>query len=428
MNILHVSPVYYPSVGGHALHMKEISEGLARLGENVTVFTSRAFYEHELRFRDDSFAPLCAEQRLNGVLIRRFDPHYLRHQLMFESLDKVRGAHWVKEHVFGPEVLDSLRLGPNIPQMVDRIVETDCDLVVSLNAFYANTFFCLEAKQRKSFPLIVIPSLLMPSDLSESSSAPVLQRTFKEAQGLLALTDLEKRILVEKGCPEDKVITVGLGAHPEDFANGDGQRFRRRHGLTDQPVALFLGRRCRGKGCLNILEAMKDVWTRVPEARLVLAGFQEEGYQPLEQSLIDSLSPAQRGKVIRIDEFEQQEKADIYAACDVYVMPSEVDSFGLVYIEAWAAKRPVIACRGLAPASFMTEGKDSLLAGFGDIPELARAMTDLLRDRKKARRLGSNGYDKFMEKFTWTVICRKLQAEYGKVIERFHKEHQHHHG
>ena len=69
MRILHVGPLYYPSVGGNQQHLQILSEKLASLQENVTVFTSDATELHQLTTWDPEQRALKSQETLGGVLV-----------------------------------------------------------------------------------------------------------------------------------------------------------------------------------------------------------------------------------------------------------------------------------------------------------------------------------------------------------------------
>ena len=70
MRILHVAPMYFPALGGAELHLKEISEGLAARGHQVTVFTANACNSWHLA--DGVSAELPPFEVVNGVTVLDF--------------------------------------------------------------------------------------------------------------------------------------------------------------------------------------------------------------------------------------------------------------------------------------------------------------------------------------------------------------------
>jgi glycosyltransferase involved in cell wall biosynthesis len=90
-------------------------------------------------------------------------------------------------------------------------------------------------------------------------------------------------------------------------------------GLGDRPLGLFVGRRQRYKGYNALREAMTAFVRTVPDACLVSVG---PATQPASPALPE-------GSHVDLGTCDEQEKADGLAACDVFCMPSEGESFGI---------------------------------------------------------------------------------------------------
>ena len=75
-----------------------------------------------------------------------------------------------------------------------------------------------------------------------------------------------------------------------------------------------------------------------------------------------------------------QIKQDLLAATDIFVLPSRIDSFGIVFLEAWAYGKPVIGGNAGGIPDVIAHGHDGLLVDYGDVDGLADAMRTLLLD------------------------------------------------
>lgn len=96
-----------------------------------------------------------------------------------------------------------------------------------------------------------------------------------------------------------------------------------------------------------------------------------------------------------------------YELCDVFVLFSESESFGMVIPEAWHHGRPVIVNRHCRPAaSLVEEGKDGLLAG--SVEELAAALEGLLANEPRRRDMGAKGQEKARKHYTKGAAAARL--------------------
>jgi glycosyltransferase involved in cell wall biosynthesis len=111
-----------------------------------------------------------------------------------------------------------------------------------------------------------------------------------------------------------------------------------------------------------------------------------------------------------------QLKQDMLAATDVFAMPSRVDSFGIVYLEAWAYGVPVIGCQAGGVPDVIDDGQDGLLIPFGDQQALAAAIDALLADPDRRRAMGQRGRAKVEANYTWEQIYQKLRAIYQELV------------
>ncbi len=182
-----------------------------------------------------------------------------------------------------------------------------------------------------------------------------------------------------------------------------------------------MGRKVIGKGIFTLIEAMVIVWQQIPEARLVLAGA-DTSDNDLVKKKIHSLDIEEKRKIIQINNFPEEEKSDIFASCDILVLPSNVESFGITYLEAWFYQKPVVGCKNTAPSTLIDDGKDGLLVEYGNKEELASKILMLLNNREMRMRLGEKGRRKVLRNYTWDIIAKKIRKKYYKLVNYEKKE------
>jgi glycosyltransferase involved in cell wall biosynthesis len=96
-------------------------------------------------------------------------------------------------------------------------------------------------------------------------------------------------------------------------------------------------------------------------------------------------------------------------------MPSRTDSFGIVFLEAWANGLPVVAAAAGGVPEVVRDGETGLLVPFGDLDRLSRALATLLSDPVLARSLGAAGRAMVESGYTWddrfaTLLARTREA------------------
>ena len=104
------------------------------------------------------------------------------------------------------------------------------------------------------------------------------------------------------------------------------------------------------------------------------------------------------------------EKLECYARCDVFALPSDYESFGLVLLEAGAFRKPVVATEVGGVREAIEHGVSGLIVEPGDNKALADAIIRLLGDPDEARRMGESGRYRVATQLTWNHSAEKLLA------------------
>ena len=98
-----------------------------------------------------------------------------------------------------------------------------------------------------------------------------------------------------------------------------------------------------------------------------------------------------------------------YAACDVFVLPGGKEGFGIVYLEAMAEGKPVVAARAGGVPDVVLDGETGLLVPYGDVNALSVSLLLLLDDRQLRARLGAAGRDRVRTRFSLERFMRDLE-------------------
>jgi len=269
-------------------------------------------------------------------------------------------------------------------------------------------FAAASAARYWKIPFVVQPTC-HPHHVGDS---PLDLRLFAKADRLLAHTEYEANYLRQKSfcCPID---VVGNGI--EDRADGNAERFRSRFGVTG-PLVLFIGRKDRQKGYFLLLDAFKILRCERPDTILVCMGPTDSTAQRQEiEGLID------------LDFTSEELKHDALAACTCLCVPSEAESFGLVYMEAGRYCKPPMGRKVPVLEELLGDGVAAVLVGVPDearnkavlSPEaLASALLRLISDFQECRRIGENCH-RVSERFLWPRVVKRFEASYCQAVEIF---------
>ena len=172
----------------------------------------------------------------------------------------------------------------------------------------------------------------------------------------------------------------------------------------DKHVLLTVSRLMEYKGIQRVIEAMPRVLTKVPDARYVVVG---DGDYREELVSLAKASPA-RDSITFTGAVTESEKFTHYNRCSVFVMPSEQEGFGIVFLEANAFGKPVIGGDVMGVPEAITDSETGLLVDPHDVHAIADAVIRLLQNPDEARRLGENGRRRVESEFTWRVSAQKF--------------------
>ena len=103
-----------------------------------------------------------------------------------------------------------------------------------------------------------------------------------------------------------------------------------------------------------------------------------------------------------------------YRACDVFVMPSAGEGFGIVYLEAMSHGKPVVAARSGAAPEVVLDGITGRLVAYGSKEQLADVLMELCLDPKQRHRLGSAGHRRLHDNFTF----KHFKATFDNILVR----------
>lgn len=413
MRLAIISQAYYPFRGGSERVAQQLAERLAARGHTVQVFTSTV--EQELGFSDSRVARLPAGRaEVNGIPVIRF-----AHNIALQRLcTKLAPFNSNFPNTYQYDFFDALRRGPAMLGVAHAIAAWRPELIVALPASSSVLAYALWARRltRGQAAVATVPCF---HSSEHNSNHPATLSRLAQADGLAVYTQHEKLELVAQGVPAEHVTITGLGLDPTLPADTaiPARAFRERYGIGQAPIIAFVGRKQRYKGTWFLLEAMRQVWPRFPQAYLVLAGRRTSESLEMARKLTDLAAQA-KSKTIWLDDFSEEDKAGLYSAADIIALPSIIDSFGVVYLEGWLYKKPVIGCRLGSTSTIIADKSDGLLVTFEDQQELAQAISDLLAYPELRTEMGEAGYRKLLASYTWDIVLDRYEQTFQDAITR----------
>ena len=408
MRIVNVIQRYPPAIGGSETWCQEVCRQLARQGHQVEVLTMNINQEEEY-WREPR--PEDATLRMGrlmvdeGVVVRRYarslPVHSLYHVVLTRLLDRMLGLYAVGPH--------SIEL---YAKMTERIRTADMVLLHTLP--FPHNFLAYFAARRLNKRVAIAPHFHPHHPDYERRSLFWLLRN---VDLVLADTEYERRVLCDRGVRAERIEVVGTGVHPEEYRPREWDRFKRQlaesHGIgPDDMIVTFVGRKIEAKGVGVLMDAVQQIGGDVP-MKVFLAG---PGFDWFHEKY-NALPPETRQWIVDLGVLAHQDKVNLLHCSDLLVLPSAFESFGLVFLEAWACGVPVVGTTAGAMPEVI--GPHGFVSQTGDAADLAAILQNALRDRAALRVMGRAGKNKVLEQHTWKAVGRRVDA--GLRRARGHK-------
>jgi glycosyltransferase involved in cell wall biosynthesis len=196
-------------------------------------------------------------------------------------------------------------------------------------------------------------------------------------------------------------------------SDGEDDCLRQRYSLpVNKPIILHTGRLDKDKGVNYVIQAAAKVMQKV-DAELLIVG---DGCQ--RHSLIRQSQELGIGDRCHFTGFlsPDGELAATYQLADIFVSASEIETFGIVILEAMAAARPVVAVKATCIPDLVDNNRSGLLVRPKDVDGLAKKMIWLLENPGQARAMGREG-QRISQKYDQDTMLRKHLQLYQSILQ-----------
>lgn len=393
MKLLYTLTAYPPSIGGAQLHHHQLAQQLMSR-HRISVISHWNSTRTDWLLGTTLLAPSQDyHYEIDGVPVLRMG---------YSLKEKLSLIPWTFLYYFLRDYC-ILAISSKIKSHMMSVTQ-GCDLIHNVRIGREPiSFASLEIARQLSIPFIFTP-------VHHPRWSGFRNRAFLKlshfADGIIALTQSEKEIMVSEGIPPERIFVTGIGPVLADRADPTG--FRHKNEI-EGPMVLFLGQHYQYKGYLKVLQAARIVWERFPEVHFAFIG------PPVGDSERHYAQSKDR-RVHRLGVVALQEKTDALAACDILCVPSTQESFGGIYTEAWSFGKPVIGCPIPAVQEVISDGEDGLLVRQEE-HDIADKLQFLLSHTSEAEKYGQAGKQKAISRFSWDHIASLTEQAYMKILD-----------
>lgn len=215
--------------------------------------------------------------------------------------------------------------------------------------------------------------------------------------------------------PPDKIDVIPNGVHTHHFDRLEGldlSEFRHSFAHPSEKIVLYVGRLVYEKGVSILVEAVPHVLARFPQAKFVVAG--TGGMFDYLRRRAGELGV---GVKIYFTGFIPDEDRDrLYKVADCAVFPSLYEPFGIVALEAMAAKVPVVVSEVGGLKEVVRHGETGITIYPENVESLAWGILHTLEHPDWARARVENAYREVVEEYNWSRIARKTMEVYRRIV------------
>jgi phosphatidylinositol alpha-mannosyltransferase len=369
MRIGIVCPYDWDTPGGVQVHVRDLAQALIDMGHHVSVLAPADLDDENAAALPPYLVPAgrTVPVPYNGS-VARFN---------FGVISATRVRRWLREGDFDVVHVHE----PTFPN-------------ISLLACYA-----------ASVPIVATFHTAMERSRLMAAAASALQTGLEKIAGRIAVSESARTTLVEHLGGDAVLIPNGVtpgpyrGVEPLPGWPGEGGALG------------FLGRIDEPRKGLDVLvDAFERLGPSRPGLRLLIAGPGDT------EDVRQALDPALRDRVTLLGLVDEQTKARMLHSVDVYVAPNTGgESFGIVLLEAMAARTPVLASDIEAFARVLEGGHAGRLFPVGDADGLARAAAELLDSPEERERLRVAG-DAVVARYDWSAVAKQVLTVYETVL------------
>lgn len=408
MHLLFVVPAYAPFVGGAQTLCRALARRLVAAGHQVSVLTTAA------RTADDFWLPpdpsrtaLPWREKVEGVQIVRVPLAYpWPAPYRFGVLR--RWGHALARlplpgHLHATLLRHFTRSMPPLPGLqseMEPLIER-ADVVQVVDAGWDGLFVgAARAAFARRIPVMALPLIHTgsPAILGHFSMAHQVA-VYRQAGAAIALSTPEAGLLQDWGVPSERIHRIAPGVDP--VAGDDDAAPATLPAHLPGRYLLFLGAATYDKGAFALAQSVVALARLGIDVAVVYAGPQQHRLGVFIDTQPSDVRAILKERLHLLGVVDEARKRALLAGCVALVLPSRVDSFGIVLLEAWQQGKPVVTADVGGPAALVRHEETGLLVPFDDPSALSAALKRILTDADLAARLGAAGRQTVKTGYTW---------------------------
>jgi N-acetyl-alpha-D-glucosaminyl L-malate synthase BshA len=230
------------------------------------------------------------------------------------------------------------------------------------------------------------------------------------SQGVTAVSEYLARATKEKFSVDGEIKVIPNFVDPDHFCKRDAPRFRSHYASAHEKIICYTSNFRPIKRASDVIRIFKLIADKLPVKLLMIGNGPDHGTC---QEMV--VKYGLRDKVHFLDFVDDVGK--VLSISDLFLFPSELESFGLAALEAMSSELPVVAAKVGGLPEVIQHGESGYLEKFGDLDAMADRVYEILSDPTKAGEMGRTGRRRVVEKFALNDIIGLYEDYYFSVLD-----------
>lgn len=221
----------------------------------------------------------------------------------------------------------------------------------------------------------------------------------------------KKEIINKHAFPEERITVTYPGIDPKFKPTTKDKKLLKKFNLNNKKIVLYLGGLKFRKNVSFLLDLVKDLDSN---AALLICG---EGNAKLFLNL-KALFLGISDRVEFAGYIPEDKKVDFYNLCDVFLVPSKKEGFGMISVEAQACGKPVLVSDSSSLSETLIDGKTGFICKAGDKKNWLEKLTILLRDDNLREIMGERAQEFVQSQFSWKKSAQRQKKIFEKLVSQ----------
>ena len=235
---------------------------------------------------------------------------------------------------------------------------------------------------------------------------------------VVTISNYTKGLLLSFNCPEEKIFLLPPGVTPKNDIRQETELKWTKRFNENKRIILSVSRLVKRKGIQTVLKALPNIINKYPDTLYLIAGSGQ--YKDNLKKLVRDKNISDH--VVFLGRLPDEDLRVLYKLCEIFILvpheeteTGDIEGFGIVYLEANAFGKPVIASASGGIPDAVSDMKSGLMVPPENPAATANAIITLLSDKELGKRLGHYGRSRVLSEFNWKKPAEQFENKLAEL-------------